>query len=114
MRCVRRPLRMSGTARKCTQREEPPRELGKKGSSCGGKGKGGKGGKGGNGGKKGGSCDPWECENGKLNNNGWDYDGTMAKTADGRTCQKWTDVWIRVGGSGPTTTMALERRKKEK
>ena len=70
------------------------RELGKKGSSCGGKGKGGKGGKGG---KKGGSCDPWECENGKLNNNGWDYDGTMAKTADGRTCQKWTDVVDKSG-----------------
>ena len=79
------------------------RELGKKGkggkSECGGKGKGGKGGKsacGGKGkgkkGKKGESCDPWECIDGKLNGRGEDYDGTVAQTASGKPCKWWSGI----------------------
>ena len=84
------------------------RELGKKGkggkSECGGKGKGGKGGKsacGGKGkgkkGKKGESCDPWECIDGKLNGIGSDYNGNVAQTATGKTCKSWSDVEDRSG-----------------
>ena len=65
-------------------------------SGCGGgKGKVGKGkvGKGKVGkGKEGSSCDPWECQNGQLIGNGFDYDEDVAKTADGRTCKWWSGV----------------------
>ena len=56
------------------------RELGKKGS-CG-KGKG----------KKGSSCEPWKCINEQLIGNGFDYDGDVAQTKDGRSCKTWSQV----------------------
>ena len=67
------------------------------GKGKGGKGgkKGGKGGKGCSGkgkGKKGESCEPWECINGKLNGNGEDYDGPVAQTASGKTCKWWSAI----------------------
>jgi len=72
------------------------RGLKEESSGCGGgKGKVGKGkvGKGKVGkGNKGSSCDPWECKNGQLNGNGFDYDEDVAKTADGRTCKWWSGV----------------------
>ena len=55
---------------------------GKKGESCGGKGNG----------KKGESCEPWECIDGKLNGKGEDYDGTVAQTASGKTCKWWSGI----------------------
>ena len=62
------------------------RALGKKGSSCGSGGKKA-------GGKKASSeSDPWECRNGKLIGNGFDYDEDVAQTKDGRPCKKWNDV----------------------
>ena len=66
---------------------------GKKGESCGGKGKGKKGkGKGKGKGKKGSSCDPWECKNGQLIGNGFDYDEDVAKTEKGQACKWWSGV----------------------
>ena len=44
------------------------------------------------GGKKQSSCEPWECRNGKLIGNGFDYDEDVAQTKDGRPCKKWNDV----------------------
>ena len=88
---------------------EGPTGKGKKGEGPTGKGEGGKGGppgkgKGGKGGKKGGpcggkgkgkkgeSCEPWECIDGKLNGKGEDYDGTVAQTASGKTCMLWSGI----------------------
>ena len=66
---------------------------GKKGESCGGKGKDRSGkersGKG-KGGKS--SCDPWECKNGQLIGNGFDYDEDVAKTEKGQACKWWSGV----------------------
>jgi len=67
---------------------------GKKGESCGGKGKGKSKAKGKSKGKgkKGSSCDPWECKNGQLIGNGFDYDEDVAKTEKGQACKWWSGV----------------------
>ena len=60
------------------------RALGKKGSSCGSGGK-----------KQSDECAPWKCNNEKLIGNGWDYDGDVAQTKDGKPwqlCKTWNDV----------------------
>ena len=65
---------------------------GKKNGSCGSGKKQTQCGKG-----KKAQCTPFECKNGNLVGNGFDYSGNVAQTEDGRTCKKWTDVVDRYG-----------------
>ena len=86
----RRELKKKGGKKDGKKGGKKGKKGGKKGSSCDGKGKG-KGKKKG-GGKKGSSCEPWKCTNEQLIGNGFDYDGDVAQTEDGRACKMWSQV----------------------
>ena len=88
----RRELKKKGGKKDGKKGGKKGKKGGKKGSSCNGKGKG-KGKKGGKKrGKKGSSCEPWKCKNEQLIGNGFDYDGDVAQTKDGRACKTWSQV----------------------
>ena len=79
-------------------------------SECGGEGKG-KGKKPAD--NEGSACAPWECQNGQLIGNGFDYDEDVAKTKNSQTCKWWSVVKDGRGNNYASTEYGFENAEQK-